>query len=73
MITHSAGGIDTRAVLALLNRSEYQTEQERVANVMFTAPPFGGSTIAEVANIVYDGSLSGSFVLDPWFQAIVSG
>jgi uncharacterized repeat protein (TIGR01451 family) len=70
IITHSAGGIDTRALLALLNRSDSQAEQERVANVMFTAPPFGGSTIAEVANIFYD-DLDTSFVTNPWLTSIV--
>ena len=72
IITHSAGGIDTRALLALLKRSDYRTEQERVANVMFTAPPFGGSTIAEVANIIYDDDLNTTVVTNPWFAAVVA-
>ena len=72
IITHSAGGIDTRALLALLNRSDSRAEQERVANVMFTAPPFGGSTIAEVANILYDDDLNTTVVTNPWFEAVVA-
>jgi hypothetical protein len=69
IIIHSAGRIDARALLALLNRSDSRTEQERVANVMFTAPPFGGSTIAEVANILYD-DLDADFLNDPWLKVI---
>lgn len=71
IITHSAGGIDVRALLALLNRSESRVEQERVANVMFTAPPFGGSTIAEVANICYD-DLDTDIFFDPWLASVIS-
>ncbi|MDP6513415.1 MAG: hypothetical protein QF878_09550, partial [SAR202 cluster bacterium] len=70
IITHSAGGIDTRALLALLNRGEFQREKEAVANVMFTAPPFGGSTIAEVANIFYD-DLDSDVVFNPWLAAVI--
>jgi len=72
MITHSAGGIGTRALLALLNRSEFRTEQERVVNVVFTAPPFGGSTIAEVANIIYPDNLDSTIFFNPWLDSIVS-
>ena len=71
IITHRAGGIDTRALLALLNRSESRAEQERVANVMFTAPPFGGSTIAEVANIFYD-DLDTDIFFNPWLAAVIA-
>ena len=38
---------------------------------MFTAPPFGGSTIAEVANIIYDENLGAEVVFNPWFGAII--
>jgi hypothetical protein len=70
MITHSAGGLDTRALLSLLNESEDQREREQVANVIYTAPPFGGSNMAEIARIIYQpAELDRTMFQDPWFQA----
>lgn len=40
MITHSAGGLDTRATLHRLNESDNQLVRETVSNVVYTAPPF---------------------------------
>ena len=72
MITHSAGGLDTRAMLSILNDSEDQRERERVANVIYTAPPFGGSNMAEIARLIWQPqTLDGSMFSDPWFQSAI--
>jgi hypothetical protein len=69
LITHSAGGLDTRALLSLLNGSEDQREREQIANVIYTAPPFGGSNMAEIARIIYQpAELDYTMFQDPWFQ-----
>ncbi len=66
MLTHSAGGLDTRALLHLLNESPYQNERERVANVIYTAPPFGGSTAAVIEELMYREDIDASIFNDPW-------
>jgi hypothetical protein len=72
IITHSAGGLDTRAMLSILNNNEDQRERERVANVIYTAPPFGGSNMAEIARIIYKPqTLDGNMFSDPWFQSAI--
>jgi hypothetical protein len=72
IITHSAGGLDTRAMLSILNESEDQRERERVANVIYTAPPFGGSNMAEVARLIWQPTtLDASMFSDPWFQSAI--
>jgi hypothetical protein len=72
IITHSAGGLDTRAMLSILNESEDQRERERVANVIYTAPPFGGSNMAEIARIIWQPqTLDGGMFSDPWFQSAI--
>ncbi len=72
IITHSAGGLDTRAMLSILNESDDQRERERVANVIYTAPPFGGSNMAEIARIIWQPqTLDGSMFSDPWFHSAI--
>ncbi len=67
IVTHSAGGVDTRAQLHRLNFSPSKAERERIGNVYYTAPPFGGSTLAELGGILYSGPVQGSFFVNPWF------
>lgn len=72
IITHSAGGLDTRAMLSILNDSEHQYERERVSNVIYTAPPFGGSNMAEVARLIWQpDALDSSLFSEPWFQSAI--
>ncbi|CAN5393298.1 hypothetical protein BH23BAC3_BH23BAC3_27150 [soil metagenome] len=72
IITHSAGGLDTRAMLSILNESENQYEKERVANVIYTAPPFGGSNMAEVARLIWQPeTLDAGLFSEPWFQSAI--
>lgn len=67
IVTHSAGGVDTRALLHRLNFSPSKAERERIGNVYYMAPPFGGSTVAELGVILYAGPVQGSFFVNPWF------
>lgn len=72
IITHSAGGLDTRAMLSILNESEYLQEREIVANVIYTAPPFGGSNVAEIARLIWQPEVVEPDVFsDPWFQSAI--
>ena len=70
MITHSAGGLDTRGALYLLNQSEYQGTRESVANTIYTAPPFGGSTAAVLASLFYAEDFNGDSFRNPWLQEV---
>nr|WP_161501299.1 SdrD B-like domain-containing protein [Rhodopirellula sp. SM50] len=65
-LTHSAGGLDTRAALALLQATGDPALQEAVSNVVYTAPPFGGSTGAEMLNAFYENDTLEATLLDPW-------
>ncbi|QDV81438.1 Serine-aspartate repeat-containing protein D precursor [Stieleria magnilauensis] len=65
-LTHSAGGLDTRAALALLQATGDPALQQAVSNVVYTAPPFGGSTGAEMLNAFYENDTLGATLLDPW-------
>ena len=68
IITHSAGGLDTRAALHLLNEADNQRTRETVSNVIYTAPPFGGSTAAVLASLLF-GDVTPETFKDPWLQA----
>lgn len=65
-LTHSAGGLDTRAALALVQETGDPALQEAISNVVYTAPPFGGSTAGEMLNAFYENHRLASFVADPW-------
>ncbi|HKL16440.1 MAG TPA: immunoglobulin domain-containing protein, partial [Balneolaceae bacterium] len=72
IITHSAGGLDTRAMLSILNESDNLIERERVANVIYTAPPFGGSNVAEIARLIWQQDIVEADIFsDPWFQSAI--
>ncbi|ARA92112.1 hypothetical protein AWN76_002265 [Rhodothermaceae bacterium RA] len=66
VITHSAGGVDVRATLHRLNQSDAQDVRETIANVIYTAPPFGGSTAAVFAGLFYEETIDASVFQDPW-------
>ena len=66
IITHSAGGPDVRATLHRLNQTDDTHEKELVANVVYTAPPFGGSTLAVFAVIFYEDEVTADVFQNPW-------
>lgn len=68
VITHSAGGLDTRATLHRLNESEDPIQRERMANVIYMAPPFGGSTTAIFAVELFSDDLTPDVWQNPWIR-----
>ncbi|GEM_PF-2418172 len=70
----SAGGLDVRAMLDLLQQGGSQEEAERVANVVYAAVPFGGSTLAKLASVFLDPAVPVTHETfgDPWFQAFLA-
>ncbi|MEM6688880.1 MAG: SdrD B-like domain-containing protein, partial [Planctomycetota bacterium] len=71
-VTHSAGGLDTRAFLSLLDDSPSQSIRQSVANVIYTAPPFGGSTLAELAIPFFENDRLLSTLQNPWTSEVLS-
>jgi hypothetical protein len=67
-ITHSKGSLDLRAMLDIAAGSSRQ-DAEFVANVVYNAPPFAGSSVAPIAMILFeDPVLTGEDIFaSPWF------
>lgn len=52
IVAHSQGGLVTRTMLANAAKAG-DGREELVANVIYNAPPFGGSTLAHVGTLVF--------------------
>lgn len=70
-VTHSAGGLDTRALMSLLQESNDDVIQQSVANVIYTAPPFGGSTLAELAIPFFENDSILTTLSEPWTTEVL--
>ncbi len=71
-VTHSAGGLDTRALMSLLQESNDDAIEQSVANVIYTAPPFGGSTLAELAIPFFENDTFLTTLAEPWTTEVLS-
>ncbi|MBI1296740.1 hypothetical protein GC175_17425 [bacterium] len=67
LITHSMGSLVTRAMLDKAE-SESRQDSEVVANVIYNAPPFGGSTMAYLDKLFHEGPITRSTFADPYLQ-----
>jgi hypothetical protein len=67
LITHSKGSLVARAMLHMGAESSL-ADGEYVANVIYNAPPFAGSTIAQLGTELYlPPVVDGSIFASPWF------
>ena len=67
LITHSMGSLVTRAMLDKAHAAGRQ-DSEFVANVIYNAPPFGGSTMAYVNKLFHEGPITRDTFKDPRLQ-----
>ena len=66
VVTHSKGSLTTRAMLAMAE-SASREDAEYVANVVYNAPPFAGSSLCELLKMVYDPPVVlRSHLANPW-------
>lgn len=72
LITHSMGSLVTRAMLDKAHQASEQ-DSEFVANVIYNAPPFGGSTMAYLAKLYFEPvQLNSSMFEDERVQIMLS-
>ena len=72
IVTHSKGSLVTRSLLSMLAQAS-RGEYEFVSNVIYNAPPFAGSSVAELAARVFslpEATLA-DVINDPLFIALL--
>lgn len=67
LITHSMGSLVTRAMLDKAQAAS-RRDSEFVANVIYNAPPFGGSTMAHIDKLFHEGPITRETFADPMLQ-----
>ncbi len=66
IVTHSKGSLTTRAMLAMAEEASRE-DAEYVANVVYNAPPFAGSSLTELLKMLYDPPVFlRSHLANPW-------
>jgi hypothetical protein len=66
IVTHSKGSLDTRAMLHKASVAS-RVDSEYVANVVYNAPPFAGSSLPQLIKIFYEPTtLTPAIFNDPW-------
>jgi protocatechuate 3,4-dioxygenase beta subunit len=58
-------------MLDLMQDTGDTMKAERVANVVYAAPPFGGSTLAELADVLYRDTVTPDTFSDPWMHQVL--
>lgn len=68
VITHSKGSLVTRAMLDIAAQSPL-SDEDYVANAIYNAPPFAGSSMVPLAQLLWSDDPDQVFA-SPWFQVL---
>ena len=72
LVTHSKGSLVTRVMLSKAETAGRE-DAEYVANVLYNAPPFAGSSLTELLKFMYDGPIFLRINLaNPWLAQTIS-